>query len=364
MDLIALGRARQAVLRLGVVLIMVGAMIVGTSPRDWLEQCIWIAVYALAAAGAAILAVSPAGRLISGPRWRIATAATDIVALTGFHLLTSGGYVPLLLVGLLPLMVIVELSWQRAGIVLSLSVVAFLGTLLADTSIHQEIGWPAAWFLVALYTYLCCAAFLATYVHARQIAEISSERTASERLAYQATHDDLTGLPNRAYVLARITDALIRDGRDALSAVLFIDVDDLKVINDSLGHEAGDTMLRVAAQRLQRSVRTEDVVARLGGDEFVAMLFGPTPPGVLDRLSERMHAALAEPVRIGGTTVHMTASIGIAPIVAHAKDDAAAILRDADLAMYQAKRRGRGKTAYVPEFVDTVTSARAHTERM
>ncbi len=358
MDLVALARARQAVLRLGVVLIMVGAMIVGTSPGDWLEQCIWIGVYALAAVGAAILAVSPAGKLISGPRWRIATAATDIVALTGFHLLTSGGYVPLLLVGLLPLMVIVELPWRRAAIVLALSVIAFTGTLLADTSIHQRIGWPAAWFLVALYTYLCCAAFLANYVHARQIAEVSSERTASERLAYQATHDELTGLPNRAYVLARIADALTRDGRDALSAVLFLDVDDLKVINDSLGHEAGDTMLQVAAQRLQESVRTEDVVARLGGDEFVAMLFGSSPRDVLDRLSERMHAALAEPMRIGDTTLRITASIGIAPIAERDTRDAAAILRDADLAMYQAKRLGRGKTAYFSaELVDSNGSA-------
>ncbi len=208
MDLVALARARQAVLRLGVVLIMVGAMIVGTSPGDWLEQCIWIGGVRAGGSGRGHpRGVPPAGKLISGPRWRIATAATDIVALTGFHLLTSGGYVPLLLVGLLPLMVIVELPWRRAAIVLALSVIAFTGTLLADTSIHQRIGWPAAWFLVALYTYLCCAAFLANYVHARQIAEVSSERTASERLAYQATHDELTRLPNRAYVLARIADA-------------------------------------------------------------------------------------------------------------------------------------------------------------
>ncbi|KDF00645.1 hypothetical protein Y900_017265 [Mycolicibacterium aromaticivorans JS19b1 = JCM 16368] len=357
MDLIALGRARQAVLRLGVVLIMVGAMIVGTSPGDWLAECIWIAVYALAAIGAAVLAVSPAGKLISGPRWRIATAATDIVALAGFHLLTSGGYVPLLLIGLLPLMVIVELSWQRAAIVLSLSVVAFVGTLFADTSIHQRIGWPAAWFLVVVYAYLCCAAFLATYVHARQIAEISSERSASERLAHQATHDDLTGLPNRAYVLARITDALTRAGRDALSGVLFLDIDDLKVINDSLGHDAGDTMLQTAAQRLARSVRAGDVVARLGGDEFVALLFGPTTREALDGLSERMHAALAEPVRIGATTLRMTASIGIAPINERDENTAATILRDADHAMYQAKRLGRGKSAYATEqLVDTTGS--------
>ncbi len=141
--------------------------------------------------------------------------------------------------------------------------------------------------------------------------------------------------------------------------MLFLDVDDLKVINDSLGHEAGDTMLQVAAQRLQQSVRTEDVVARLGGDEFVAMLFGSSPRDVLDRLSERMHAALAEPMRIGDTTLRITASIGIAPIAERDTRDAAAILRDADLAMYQAKRLGRGKkTAYFSaELVDSNGSA-------
>ena len=352
MDLIALARARQALLRVGIVLIMVGAMIVGTAPGDWLAQCMWIAAYASIAVGAAIVALSPAGKSISGPRWRLATAITDIVALSGFHLLTTGGYVPLLLVGLLPLMVIVELSWRRAAVILGLSVVAFIGTLLADTSIPAEIGWPAAWFLVALYAYLCCAAFLATYVQARQIDEVTTQRTASERLAHLATHDALTGLPNRAYVLARISDALTRDGDGALSAVLFIDLDRFKDINDSLGHEAGDTVLRTAAERLQRAVRPDDLVARLGGDEFVALLFGPTASGVLDQVSERLHATLVAPTRIGGTAVNVSASIGIAPVGERDKRDAAAILNDADLAMYVAKAAGPGESRYATQLPD------------
>lgn len=346
MDLVALGRARQSVLRVGVVLIMVGAMIVGTAPGDWLAQCIWIGMYALVAVGAAVVAVSPLGATITGPRWRLATAITDIVALSGFHLLTTGGYVPLLIVGLLPLMVILELSWQRAAVVLSISVVAFLVTLLADTSIPEKIGWPAAWFLVALYAYLCCAAFLATYVQSRQLHEVSKQRTASERFAYQATHDALTGLPNRPYVIARIEDALTSDSPNVLSAVLFIDLDKFKEINDSMGHEAGDTVLRTAAQRLERSVRPDDLVARLGGDEFVALLFGPTTRGELDRISDRLHATLAEPTRIGNATHRISASIGIAPVGEHDERDAAAILNDADRAMYEAKTAGGGRSQY------------------
>lgn len=346
MDLLALARARQAVLRVGVVLIMVGAMIVGTEPGDWLEQCLWIGAYALAAVGAAVVAVSPIGKSISGPRWRLATVITDVVALSGFHLLTTGGYVPLLLVGLLPLMVILEVSWQRAAVVLSLSVVAFLATLVADTSIPEKIGWPAAWFLVALYAYLCCAAFLSTYVQSRQIREVSRQRTASERYAYQATHDALTGLPNRAYVLARIEDALLTESPDSLSAVLFIDLDKFKEINDSMGHEAGDTVLRTAAQRLERSVRPDDLVARLGGDEFVALLFGPTTRGGLDQISDRLHATLAESMRIGDASLHMTASIGIAPVGDLDERDAAAVLNAADLAMYEAKTAGGARSQY------------------
>jgi diguanylate cyclase (GGDEF)-like protein len=352
MDLLAVARARQSVLRVGVVLIMVGAMIVGTAPSDWLAQCIWIAVYAVAAVGAAIVAVSPIGKSITGPRWRLATAMTDIVALSGFHLLTTRGYVSLLLVGLLPLLVIVEMSWRRAAVVLSLSVLVFIGTLVADSSIAERIGWPAAWFLVALYAYLCCAAFLATYVQARQISEITMHRTENERFAHLATHDALTGLPNRAFVLARMADALTSDGPGRLSAVLFIDLDKFKAINDSLGHEAGDTVLRTAAERLQLSVRPDDLVARLGGDEFVALLFGPTTRAGLDQVSQRLHATLAQPTRVGSISLQMSASIGIAPVAERDERDSAAILNDADLAMYQAKAVGPGKSQYATELLD------------
>ncbi|SBS73426.1 PAS domain S-box/diguanylate cyclase (GGDEF) domain-containing protein (fragment) [uncultured Mycobacterium sp.] len=150
-------------------------------------------------------------------------------------------------------------------------------------------------------------------------------------------------------MLARISDALTRDGDGALSAVLFIDLDGFKDVDDSLGHEAGDTVLRTAAERLQRAVRPDDLVARLGGGEVVPLLFGPTANGVLDQVSERLHATLVAPTRIGGTVVNVSASSGIAPVGEGDKRDATAILHDADLAMYAAKAAGPGESRHATQ---------------
>jgi diguanylate cyclase (GGDEF)-like protein/PAS domain S-box-containing protein len=181
------------------------------------------------------------------------------------------------------------------------------------------------------------------------LTDITAQRTASERLAYEATHDSLTGLPNRAHVVTRVTEALESGGHHVLAAVLYIDLDNLKTVNDSLGHDAGDDVLRRVAQRLCRAVRSDDVVARLGGDEFVALLIGQIARRDLDALADRIQATLSEPVVIEGVRLRIGASIGIVVIENNDPRGAAEILRDADTAMYAAKTTGRGTSHYFTE---------------
>jgi diguanylate cyclase (GGDEF)-like protein/PAS domain S-box-containing protein len=180
-------------------------------------------------------------------------------------------------------------------------------------------------------------------------ADITAQRLASERLAYEAAHDSLTGLPNRAHIVSRLSAALHAGDRDAVAAVLFVDLDNLKTVNDTLGHDAGDDLIRIAAKRLRHGVRSGDVVARLGGDEFVALLCGPVDDTDLGGLAARIHAALREPVVIAGTSLPIGASIGVALIEDNDQRGADDVLRDADLAMYQAKTDGRGRTHYFTE---------------
>lgn len=179
--------------------------------------------------------------------------------------------------------------------------------------------------------------------------DITAQRMASERLAYEASHDSLTGLPNRAYIVSRLSHALHAADRDAVAGVMFVDLDNLKAVNDSLGHDAGDDLIRIAAQRLRHGVRAGDVVARLGGDEFVALLCGPIAEADLTGLAARIHAVLREPVAVAGVSLQIGASIGVVLIEDDDRRDAAEVLRDADLAMYEAKTDGRGKTHYFTE---------------
>lgn len=172
-------------------------------------------------------------------------------------------------------------------------------------------------------------------------SDITSQRATVERLAHEANHDPLTGLPNRAFVMRRITEALAKTAGVRLRAVLFIDLDDLKTTNDTLGHDAGDALLNAAATRLRQSVGPSDVVGRLGGDEFVILIFGRTARGELSGLVDRLRARLAEAVVIAATRMPIRASVGLVELERDDQRTAGAILRDADRAMYQAKRAGR-----------------------
>jgi diguanylate cyclase (GGDEF)-like protein len=165
-------------------------------------------------------------------------------------------------------------------------------------------------------------------------------RESEERLAYRAFHDPLTGLANRSLFLNRLEHAQARAKRQAAQlAVLFMDLDDFKVINDSLGHRTGDQLLVAVAERLRTCVRPQDTVARLGGDEFVALLEDLAGAGGAARVAERIMEELQVPFSVGGHRLHTSASIGIALNGASGED----LLRAADTAMYRAKEMGKGR---------------------
>lgn len=178
------------------------------------------------------------------------------------------------------------------------------------------------------------------------LAAIAIDRDRLQKtLEHRALHDPLTGLPNRPAVIDHI-EALLRRSGDAAAAlaVMFIDLDRFKVINDSLGHTAGDRLLEQVAERFRGVVRPGDVVGRFGGDEFVVVCDG-VDDEASRRLADRLRSSLATPIHIDGNEVVVTASIGIAR---HAEGWVAAdsLIRDADVAMYRAKSRGRDTAAF------------------
>lgn len=178
--------------------------------------------------------------------------------------------------------------------------------------------------------------------------DVTTQILANERLAHVADHDSLTGLPNRAYALAQLTASLSPQADKRVRAVLFIDLDDVKVVNDSLGHGAGDTAITTAATRMRDALREGDVIARLAGDEFVILLFDEVGQSDLAQLVRDLHIAVATPISHGQAEIAVTASIGVAVVGSDDRRDATQLLSAADSAMYAAKASGPGRTRYAP----------------
>ncbi len=174
--------------------------------------------------------------------------------------------------------------------------------------------------------------------------DISGRKNIEKQLKHDALHDALTGLSNRSLFMDRLEHALARGRRrpDITFAVLFLDLDRFKMINDSLGHILGDRLLTEFARRLERCVRPEDTVARLGGDEFTILLEDLADPSEAIQVAERINEALRTPFNLNGQEVFTTSSIGIAFGDAH-YERAEQPLRDADTAMYQAKAGGKAR---------------------
>lgn len=175
-----------------------------------------------------------------------------------------------------------------------------------------------------------------------QFQDITERKTQEERLIHNAFHDALTGLPNRALFMDRLKLATERARRrkDQMFAVLFIDLDGFKAINDSMGHIMGDQLLIQISRRLNACLRTTDTIARLGGDEFTILLEGLTDEREVRRIVERLQKELAQSFRLGSNEVQVTASIGVA-VNSPAYERAEDILRDADTAMYRSKSSGK-----------------------
>ncbi|HJN73526.1 MAG TPA: EAL domain-containing protein [Myxococcota bacterium] len=179
---------------------------------------------------------------------------------------------------------------------------------------------------------------------AGSLSDVTRRREAAARLLHEALHDDLTGLPNRTLLLDRLAQAIRRSQRQdgAAFAVLFLDLDRFKVINDSLGHLVGDQLLIAVSRRLRQCVRPSDTVARLGGDEFALLLEDIDPEQGAEAAAKRIHDALGVPVVVGGQEVFTSVSIGICHgDGSYGKPED--LLRDADTAMYRAKRLGKAR---------------------
>jgi diguanylate cyclase (GGDEF)-like protein/PAS domain S-box-containing protein len=173
--------------------------------------------------------------------------------------------------------------------------------------------------------------------------DVSDRKTVEGELAHQSLHDQLTGLPNRTLLLDRLHQAMARTTRTGSRvAVLFLDLDHFKVINDSLGHEAGDRLLREVTRSLSEVLRKADTLARFGGDEFVVVVEGVGDVNGVTALAERIAIALDHPMVEGDQAITIKTSIGIA-ISSDDSESAEDLIRDADMAMYRAKDRGRNR---------------------
>lgn len=175
------------------------------------------------------------------------------------------------------------------------------------------------------------------------VRDISERKKTEQRIRHMAQHDALTGLPNRALFSDRLQRAIANAVRDQTSlALMFIDLDKFKPVNDTHGHAVGDLLLQEAAQRMLQCVRDSDTVARIGGDEFVVLLRGATGVPETLAVAEKIRSVLVRPFLLQAYSLQISCSIGIALFPEHGQDDIT-LAKNADLAMYQAKERGRNQ---------------------
>ncbi len=318
------------------------AMVVGRLGRpsrlSWLDFLMGAsAVGALAvttgAEASAALSAAGVAAVLGAARWRVSGAL--VCALIG---LIALGEVPALAAALFG-----AAAWlaepdpapdREFNPVVLIAILAYMTTALTLLVVGQFVSLPPVAATLATVTVLVGMA--------RAGITIVDRLKVSGR---QAVTDDLTGLGNRRHLLARLGDAI--SDTDHEVALLLIDLDGFKELNDTLGHHAGDQVLRQIGPRLQEALRPGDTLARLGGDEF-AVVLAPGDEASASAAGLRLRAALEQTFAVGGIRVHIDASIGIALFPEHARD-ALGLLQRADVAMYEAKRTRTGHEVYLPE---------------
>jgi diguanylate cyclase (GGDEF)-like protein len=232
---------------------------------------------------------------------------------------------------------------ERAHMLAPYALVVLTGTVVAvQVAVGADIDLVEASLVWVVITLVMVRQMITLYENRTLLERVTAAQT---ELAHRAHHDALTGLANRALLGDRLEEAVERYRHGRQFALLVIDLDDLKRVNDNLGHSAGDRVLRAAGQRLRACVRTTDTVARLGGDEFAVVLdgTGDTP----DIVSHRVLLALRQPFEVSGTQVVVSASIGVArPRLGDATLTPDHVLHRADEAMYVGKRRGKNMVVF------------------
>ncbi|MDI1260035.1 EAL domain-containing protein [Aquabacterium sp.] len=229
---------------------------------------------------------------------------------------------------------------------------------------HESPGLPSEWTLVRTDGRHLTAEVTVTILrnemdemtgYLAMASDVTSRREAESQLQHLALHDSLTGLPNRNMLQEQLKASVTLAERDGNSlALMFLDLDRFKKINDTLGHHIGDSVLIEVARRLRSEMRTSDIVARLGGDEFVVMLprIAMAEDGAV--VAQKLLDIFAEPLRVGPHELRVTPSIGLVIYPAHGTD-AITLMRHADLAMYQAKSHGRNRVQMYTEHMESPT---------
>ena len=223
----------------------------------------------------------------------------------------------------------------------------------------EDLQKSSRYSLVTFYIATFCGLILLGLVYYLVYKDIAERRQAEERLRVVATHDPLTALPNRTLLHEYLSHALAKAQRyNRQLAVLFIDLDRFKNVNDTLGHEAGDLLLQIAAQRLSDCVRETDTMARQGGDEFVVLMDELFDLGPVAGVCQRILDAMARPFIVHGQEVLLTASIGISVF----PEDGRTLLKNADIAMYRAKEKGKNNYQFYSTQFDTFSVERLSLE--